>query len=94
MCWRMGKCSQEEKGVFVSGVGVTFGPPGSTWARNPVPRVNTDNRGFAKLMDFRLIFNDIHNRAILSHSRATIGPYYPVIGEIRKIDKSEIPGNR
>lgn len=37
----------EEKGVFVSGVGVTFGPPGSTWARNPIPRVNTDNRGLA-----------------------------------------------
>lgn len=35
----------EEHGIFVSGVGVTFGPPGSTWARNPVPRVNTDNRG-------------------------------------------------
>jgi len=31
----------EEKGIFVSGVGVTFGPSGSTWARNPVPRVNT-----------------------------------------------------
>eukprot|EP00928_Gymnodinium_smaydae_P028390 TRINITY_DN21659_c0_g1_i1.p1 TRINITY_DN21659_c0_g1~~TRINITY_DN21659_c0_g1_i1.p1 ORF type:complete len:426 (+),score=29.75 TRINITY_DN21659_c0_g1_i1:74-1351(+) len=37
----------EAKGVFVSGVGVTFGPPGSTWARNPVPRVNTDNIGLA-----------------------------------------------
>merc|ERR1711988_1506229 len=37
----------EEKGIFVSGVGVTFGPPGSTWARNPVPRVNDDNRGLA-----------------------------------------------
>lgn len=37
----------EEKGVFVSGVGVTFGPSGSTWARNPIPRVNTDNRGLA-----------------------------------------------
>jgi len=37
----------EEKGVFVSGEGVTFGPPGSTWARNPIPRVNTDNRGLA-----------------------------------------------
>ena len=36
----------EEKGVFVSGKGVTF-PDGSTWARNPVPRVNTDNRGLA-----------------------------------------------
>merc|ERR1712050_397627 len=39
----------EEKGVFVSGVGVTFGPPGSTWARNPVPRVNDDNRGLANV---------------------------------------------
>ena len=37
----------EEKGIFVSGVGVTFGPPGSTWARNPIPRVNTDNRGLS-----------------------------------------------
>ena len=37
----------EEKGVFVSGVGTTFGPPGSTWARNPIPRVNTDNQGLA-----------------------------------------------
>jgi hypothetical protein len=37
----------EDKGVFVSGAGVTFGPPGSTWARNPIPRVNTDNRGLA-----------------------------------------------
>ena len=37
----------EEKGIFVSGEGVTFGPPGSTWARNPIPRVNTDNRGLA-----------------------------------------------
>lgn len=35
----------EEKGVFVSGENVTFGPSGSTWARNPIPRVNTDNIG-------------------------------------------------
>jgi hypothetical protein len=36
----------EEKGVFVSGDGVVT-PAGSTWARNPIPRVNTDNIGLA-----------------------------------------------
>ena len=36
----------EEKGIFVSGKGVVK-PAGSTWARNPIPRVNTDNRGLA-----------------------------------------------
>lgn len=36
----------EEKGVFVSGAGIVK-PDGSTWARNPIPRVNTDNRGLA-----------------------------------------------
>ena len=41
----------EEQGVFVSGKGVTFGPDGSTWARNPIPRVNTDNRGLANVTD-------------------------------------------
>ena len=45
----------EEKGVFVSGEGVTFGPPGSTWARNPIPRVNTDNRGLVRAYELSRI---------------------------------------
>jgi len=34
------------RGSFVSGSAVR--PEGSTWARNPVPRINTDNRGLAR----------------------------------------------
>ena len=34
------------KGVFVSGQAVK--PAGSTWARNPVPRTATDNRGMSE----------------------------------------------
>ena len=33
------------KGVFVSGAAVL--PAGSTWARNPIPRTATDNRGMS-----------------------------------------------
>lgn len=40
----------EEKGVFVSGEGIVK-PAGSTWARNPIPRVNTDNLGLAVVGD-------------------------------------------
>jgi len=36
-------------GVFVDDSDCPVVPSGSTWARNPIPRVNTDNRGLANV---------------------------------------------